>query len=50
MKKQVQKNNTKAKKIVSYVFLASCISTAFFVIPTFLGDKAYYYYTKIKHK
>lgn len=47
MKKQTQKKGI--KKVASYVLLASCVSAAFLVIPTFLGDKAYYYYTKIKH-
>lgn len=48
MVKRVSKNSV--KKIASYVLLVSCVSTTFLIIPTFLGDKAYYYYTKIKHK
>ena len=46
------KNKTKNKKSGKKGFIITSVlmSVVFLVLPSFIGDKAYYYYTKLKRK
>ena len=44
-KKKIKKSDGKGLIITSVI-----MAVVFLMLPSFIGDKAYYYYTRIKHK